>query len=223
MYTPKHALERVARDAALERPDSIQALAHSVITYPHVYNFPAELTALLESELSSSEIKYRRGLGPGVEEGQVVKFLNELAARFHLPAYTKTTPIQVRNLRMRLAINSPYFMGAGITTHPLKKGEPVNTEMSPLQAMHLVNVMIDQKILNDLYQDPAIDIVQAEKERHEAYMREAAATGKKAIMVSRSNTRSLEVRNTISQGIQSMSISDALGLVDGALKTFRLK
>lgn len=223
MSTPDQALEAMARSAKVEDPDSIRALTHAVVTSPHVYKYPIEVTVLLEYELARNETRYRSGLGHGVREEQLVDFLNELAAKFQVPSYVTTTPAQVRNLRMRLATKSPYFMGAGLTSHSLKKGESINTELSPLQAMHLFNVMIDQKILNDLYQDPSTDIVRVEQERHEAYRREALASGNKALVKARSNPRALEVRTAISRGIESMSVSDALDLANSALKAFGLK
>jgi hypothetical protein len=223
MQTPDHMLDNLARQATPTNPDSITALAHSVIAYPHVYGFPPEVAGLLESDLARDEIAYRNGLGPGVKEEQVLKLLNDLAAKFHMPDYVQTTPAQLRNLRMNLALNSPYFIGAGLTNRELHEGQSVNDTMSPLQAMHLVCVMVDQKVLNDLYQDPTIDIVRAEKERSDAYRREAVAKGSKAIVVGHSNPHGLEVRNVLSNGIASMSISDAYDLINQSMETIGLK
>jgi hypothetical protein len=223
MTNPRNALERIAHDATPDNPDSIRALAHGVVNFPHVYGFPSELSVLLEADLSRSEIAYRNGLGPGVKEEQVLSLLNELANKLNLPQYVQTTPAQVRNLRMRLAIVNPSLMGSGLTSHTLEKGAPVSDTMSPLQAFHLLGTMIDQKIFNDLYQDPSIDIVHAEKERQEEYRRKAAATGKDHVLEARSNPRSLEVRTAIEKGITSMSIAESIELVNHSLTAMGLK
>ena len=119
MQTPGRTLDQIAHDATPDNPDSIKALAHSVVTFPHAYRFPPELSSLLEDSLTNAEIRYRNHVGAGVREGQIVSLMNDLAEKFQLPAYLETTPAQVRGLRRVLAMNTPSLMGGN-------KADPVD-------------------------------------------------------------------------------------------------
>lgn len=215
-------LEEFARNAGADQPQSIADLAHAVTIYRHLYNLPPALSTLLENKLTRSEQAYRNGLGHGVSEEQIVSFMNHLRRKLNLPTYLETTPVQVRNLRMRLATKSPYLMGSGLTSHRLRKGQTVDSTLSPLQAMHLINVMIDQKVLNDAYQDSSIDIHKFEHEREKEHRRALAANGGKAAATARTNPRAHEIRSAIAKGVEALSISDASGIVNDAFTTIGL-
>jgi hypothetical protein len=174
----------------------------------------------LENKLTDAEINFRNNTGHGVSEAQLVDLMNWLGDRFHLPPYTRTTAAQVRTLRMKLAIMSPYFMGSTLSGREIAKGGHVRTEMSPLQALHLLNVLVDQKVINPDYQDPTIDIVAAETQRNKTPS--AATRGKFPSVGVQQNPKKQEVRNAISAAESAMSAQDAYDTVNHALKTLQL-
>jgi hypothetical protein len=218
-------LESLAHRADIEKPDTIDNLTHKVIGYPHIYSLPSPVTNALESDLARAEIAYRNGSGAGVTETQLVALMNSLAVKFKLPAYTRTTPAQVRGLRMRLVPSLPFFMGSGLVRREMAKGESIEESMSPLQAMHLLGVMIDQKIANPNYQDPLLDLDLREAEQRKQYMELAHAQGASGshMLVSGSNPKRAEVLNAISVGAASMSLQDAYDMLNEILTTMRLK
>lgn len=222
--SPYSQIESKAKLADPSNRQSIQDLAHQVLIQHHVYSIPDSVAGVLEDRLTDAEIRFRNKTGRGVSERQLLDFMNLVAVKLHLPEYAKTTPAQLRNLRMRLSISSPAFMGTGLTDHGLTKGDSINVVMSPLQAMHLFNVMVDQKVLNDLYQDPSIDIVRAEEQRHKERQQKALAQGRKSYVAeARVNPHGLEMLNALAQGANSLSVKDALDIVDEVFTAMSLR
>jgi hypothetical protein len=214
--TPYREIESTARLADPDNRTTIHNLAHEVMVCHHVYSVPDPVAGLLEDRLTDAEIRFRNKTGPGVSEEQLVDLLNWMGDKLHLPSYTKTTAAQVTTLRMKLAVLSPTLMGSTLAGKELRRGDHVRPEMSPLQAMHLVLVMADQKIMNENYQDPTIDIPAAERELAKK------AAGASTLLTAHVNPKSREVRNVLSSSISSMSIQDALDVIDHALKALQL-
>jgi hypothetical protein len=196
-----------------------------VVSFPHLFPVPPPLSDILEDRLSRSETAYRNKLGPGVSEAQLVDLMNSFAVKFRLPDYAKTTPAQIRFLRMGLALQSPAFMGSGLAVQGMRVGDSVSTEMSPLQAMHLFEIMIDQKIINPVFQDPLSDPLLLNEERRKKIdeLRRASSTTTPGFGLLTGNTKISEMRSAISTGIESMSISDAYDLLDHTFNTMRLR
>ncbi len=214
-------LEIAARSADLRSPSSIDDLTHSVVTCPHVFALPAPLSQSLEQRLSRAEISYREGRGRGVTEHQLVEFLNSLAQKLNLPDYAKTTPAQLRVLRMTSATQWPVLMGTGLSGPKAHVGSTVNETMSPLQAMHLLGLMIDQKIVNPMYQDTTADpdvLFSNDQSLKKADVGGAPQSHAARVEV-RHNPKHAEMRSAISAGAESMTIQDAIDIVDQALDT----
>jgi hypothetical protein len=150
--------------------------------------------------------------------------MNSLAETLRLPDYAKTTPVQIRVLRMALLTQSPHFMGRGLVREGMRTGETIGEEMSPLQAMHLFLFMVDQKILNPEYQDLASDPAVLHQERIKEFQRiqrESAPTAKH-ILLRNSNPKGVEMREAISSGFESMSMKDASDLLNETLSKLNL-
>jgi hypothetical protein len=213
---PYGEIESKARRAEANDRQSIHDLAHEILITRHVYSIPESVAGVLENRLTDAEIKFRNKTGPGVSEEQMVDLMNWMGEKLRLPTYTATTPAQVRTLRMKLAVSSPVLMGNTLSGKDLKPGDHVRTELSPLQAMHLLYVMADQKILNEDYQNPSVDILAAERERGQK-----AGTSKTHLRVS-TNHKSVEVMNALSSSVYSISVQDALDIINRTLRTLHL-
>jgi hypothetical protein len=214
-------IEQKAKHADARNRQTIQDLAHEVTTFPHVYPTPEPIASLLESRLTDAEIKFRNNQGHSVSEAQLADLMTWLSDRFKLPAYARTTIPQVRTLRMNLALTSPQFMGSTIGGSGIKKGGHIREEMSPLQAMHLFGLMIDQKILNPDYQDPSIDIVAAERKRKEEMRTKRTGQGG-GYIGTQENTKNREMRNSIDSAAEAMSSQDAFDVMNHVFNTLHL-
>ena len=122
-------------------------------------------------------------------------------------------------------MTTPSFMGSGLARGEMVKGDSVQTTMSPLQAIHLLQVMIDQKIANPDYQDPSIDLDSRAVERRKQLdeLRRTRNDQNSHILLSNSNQKHGEVARAISLGAASMSILDASELIDETLTAMSLK
>jgi hypothetical protein len=182
---------------------------------------PEPVGALVENHLMRAENAYRNNLGPGVSEAQLLHLMNSVATRLKVPEYAKTTPAQLRTLRMRLAVSSPRFMGSRLTA----------PEMSPLQAMHLFGVLVDQKVMNPDYQDPSIDLDKREQEHRQERRQEIAKLKQSGsipqnathYISATSNPKHAEMIRSISAGAEALSLEDAYNLVDQTLTDLKLK
>ena len=217
---PYRTIEAHSRISNVNNPESIRLLASDVLALPHVLKLPQPAEDLVKVRLSDAEIAYRNKQIPGVREEQIVELLNNLAVRFKLPAYSRTTEVQVRHLRMKLLVQSPSFMTAGIVFHNRTKGESLSSEMSPLQAFHLLDVMVDQKVLNPDYQDPNLDLNAVESERlRTSQAMIGAGTGGSRLAIS-TNYKRVEMRAAIDSATQRISVSDVMSTVTQALLMF---
>jgi hypothetical protein len=224
MHSPHYRLESSSRLADKSNPATIDTLTQVVLSFPHTYRLPEPLEQVIESRLAISETAYRNGVGPGVTESQMVDLMNSLAETLRLPDYAKTTPLQIRVLRMALLTQSPHFMGSGMVREGMRTGESINQEMSPLQAMHLFSFMVDQKILNPEYQDPDSDPAVLHRERKKEFerIRQETTPTAKHILLRSSNPKGAEMREAISSGFESMSMNDALNLLSETLSKLDL-
>ena len=146
-------LNNAGFNAKADDDASIHTLVDSVFNYPHVYpHLPTNTEAAVKDRLFRAEKDYLQKRGPGVQEQGVVDAVNMLADKISAPDYAKTSPLQVRFVRMNLALNTPAFMAKGITRPGAKIGDSINSEMSPTQAFHLMAVTIDQKFINTDFQ-----------------------------------------------------------------------
>jgi hypothetical protein len=209
------SVESKARQARANDRESIRELSHEVIACRHVHSFPEPVATYLEEKLTDYELQYRNNAARGVSESQVAEILNLLTSKLRMPNYTRTTIRQVREARMKLALMSPQFMGYGLTGNGMHRGDQVHTVMSPLQAFHLLNGLIDQKILNPDYQDPSLDPTVSESER----MRAEKSAGSH-ITVSRKphSQKEDEVRKSLNSGINALSVQDAFDLINQTLQ-----
>jgi hypothetical protein len=220
-------IELKAQQADPNNRQSIRDLAHEILVSPHFHHVPDPVSIFLEDKLTDAEIEFRNHNGHAVSETQLVELMSWMADKFRMPSYLRTTAAQVRTLRMRLAIASPLLMGSTLAGQEVKIGGQIRTKMSPLQAMHLLNVLIDQKIANPDYQDPSIDIDTAQRQREEG-IRKVSPTGARVVngklawVTSDNNPKRKEILNALSAALDQMSMQDAYDIINHALETLQL-
>lgn len=226
VFSPYHNLESRATAADVTRPETIDALAQEVLSIHHYFRIPDPVVGLLQWRLSNAETAYRNGLGPGVNEAQLLALMTSLGKKFQLPSYSQTTAYQIRHLRMSLLHQSPSFMGRGLSVKELKVGESVEPVMSPLQATHLLLVMADQKIANPDYKDPNLDIEAREQQRVQEFdelrIKRGIPAGKPIGVLSADPRRS-EMTRLINAEAEKMSLEDSYELIAQSLTTLGIK
>jgi hypothetical protein len=143
------------RDAVAAREGDLyqmSILVRHTLNFAHIVPLPANIRQTLEEHLSTAEVDFWNHSHAGVQEGDIVRLINRACDRLQLPEYAKTNQAQVRELRMDMLVHFPTLMGRGMADYPMKVGDSISPVLSPLQAMHLVSSLIDQKFLDPAYQ-----------------------------------------------------------------------
>jgi len=229
---PYKALDNAARLATKNDDVSVRALTESVFGFPRMLpRLPDVIENTIKDRLVDAEFAYRNGTQPGVQEEDLVKLVNSFADKLHAPSYAKTSIKQLRLLRMQLAFASPAFMASGLVRHKMLVGDSVSSTMSPLQAAHLLNSLIDQKLINPAFQfEPTewdnkqasleMEKVKTAQERMRAAGPDSSQPPRLSITVGHRNR---DLHNALLQAGSSLSFLDAMGLIDDAFATLKMK
>ena len=196
---------------------TVRDLVETLFADPSIYRMPEVMAAVVKQRLIDAQIAYLDGKASGVIEGAVVDAMNALATTFDAPDYAMVSTLQVRFLRNRLASGMPVFMGSV----PEAKADEPNSPMSPLQAMFLMSVLINQKRLNPDDQVPPVEwdrdfyprLLEQARAADELRKRVEAGEAKyevKARLFALTTRPNLEL--ILRQHIQQMSIGDGLKL-----------
>ena len=145
----------------INKPETLEPMCDAVMGRYHTHKVDPAAAKLLKPIWSKLEVDYWRGQNQGIDEADIVNLVNTFADNQQLPEIAKTTQSQVHHLRMLQALNDePYFTGKGVRLRKnADTGEitTASTNMSPLQAFHLVQVLIDMKIVSEEYQKTPAD------------------------------------------------------------------
>ncbi len=231
LSNPYKTLDRAAKDASAGDDSSVRALSEAVFSFPRMLGrMPEVIENPVKDRLIEAELSFRRGAHAGVREEDIVKLVNSMADKLQAPSYAKTSIKQVRVLRMQLVLASPVFMGQALTLPGASAGDSVRSTMSPFQAAHLLNSLIDQKLINPAFQlEPKdweasqasveMDRIKAGQEK----LRSAQNASDQSPRVSlTTHRRNRDLHNKILQASSNLSLSDAIALVDEALTTLKL-
>lgn len=223
MQTPYTQLEAAAV-SALGKTDqpSVSQLASAVYQVPHYFTLQPIAMSSYSDKLVQSELEFRDGASKGVSEQELVDLANSVQNRLGLPAYLRTTPQQVRIVRMRCFVDSPQFMISSLPSHGLKKGERISPYMSPLQALHIFSILIDQKVHNPDFQDPSVDAdkVHAERLQRMKIRSELLGIKKSAQLGTLDGSKTVEVRTSLYKSISSLSADDTAQMIQSVIGTF---
>jgi hypothetical protein len=200
-------------------PVSTRALVDAVFEFPHVYRrMSQDIENAAKGRITNAEIRYEAGNSPPVEEQDVVDLANSVAQRLGAPEYAFTNASQVRSLRMRMALNEPKFMGAGMARPGAAIGEEISSSMSPLQAVHLLACLIDQKFANPEFQVTPAEWDQA---THTVPVR-SGGPARGALRVMEASPKRREMYDLYDRSVQGLSVADGALLLNEALLKLRI-
>jgi|ERR1700761_6731334 len=195
---------------------SSEEVVTAVFGVSHYLQVPKLVQDLVSHRLVSAEDSYWRGQSPGVQEREPVAAFNSLVIRLNLPTFAETNPDQMRLLRMQVAGRSPTFMARNIAKADMKIGDSIESAMSPLQALHLVLCLIDQKFYNPVFQVTNEEWPQS-RAQYEASL---ADMGTQFSIRAIPPEKPTELRQRLDSALSSMSDADGLELLKGLEHTF---
>jgi len=226
---PEKLIDEKARALDTNDEASVRAVADAVFNYPHVVaRMPADVESGVKDRLVRAEADFLQERKSGVREEDIVLLVNNVAEKFKLPEFAKTSKKQVRALRMNMVLASPVFMGRGMARGDMKPGESIGQELSPLQATHVLGVLIDQKFLDPNFQVPPEQWDRDGHRKEVERIQERQALLKSNPQVqhrfgTRDNPKRHDLEAAISQGANSISSGDALSLIETAFKTLKIE
>jgi hypothetical protein len=124
--------------------NSIRAVVEVMFKMPD-FQMPEVMAAVVKQRLIDAQIAYFDGKNLGVTDEAVVDALNSLATAFETPDYARFSLFQVEFVRGRLASDI-------LPTLYKQVNRDIDVPMSPLEALYLMAVLIEQKIQNEAYQ-----------------------------------------------------------------------
>ena len=220
--------QKIEERAKLENPsdgNSVRALVDEIFNSPHSFGeIPPVMDTIVKERLTQAEMKYKLGLGPGVQEDDIVHIANTLADKFQLPDYARTTLHQVQVLRFSHELSCPVFMGGQAPQQDIDKSRSNPTKLSPAQATYLLLSLVDAKLWSPDYQlppdewektqyGPMMENLVKYKELKESGQQSKLVTKGALVMIT---TLNRDIQTAVSHAISEMSLTDGLDLVDQA-------
>lgn len=208
----RQAMNKEAERKVSGDENSINQLFDSIFEMASVRNsrLPSETEASLKNRLIKSELKFREGKHKTIREYDLAKAFNNLSDNLGLPEYSKTFVAQIRRLRVTIMPQVPTLIGkvnrdpnhaAGRTI-----GAMITTEMSPAEAILITTFLMQQKLINDLYQTTPKDWANKVREKVDDYQ--------KSRKDQRSNDSSLRVLDNPKTDAISESLSERFNQVN---------
>jgi hypothetical protein len=99
-YSPYSDLDAKAQAVDVDKPESIEALATSVLKATHGFEIPALVHKTAHPILSRAESRHLSLAIPGVHEHDLSSTLSDFFFEMGAPAFAEVTPHQVRVVRM---------------------------------------------------------------------------------------------------------------------------
>jgi hypothetical protein len=186
-------------------PGPIGTLVDSVLSFHGVTTQVLSGAHELRDQIVNAESGYHSGARHGVSETDVARLINNLAVHFKTPDYTRTSALEVRQLRVQMLVLHPGLIGIAPAFKRNKiTDRSLRDEMSPVEAIHVAATMIFQKLNNPEWQLTRSERKVRWQERHKASYKPNFSD----------QTRRQEVLKAIQGSASQMSARDALTLAN---------
>jgi len=218
---PFDAINQKAKNARAGNRADAEELVGEVIHISDTENVLGGFTASsIKERVGRNESRYRLGQAQGIPEGKIVRTINGLAKKLNLPDYARTNSYEVRKLRLSLLPNFPQLINQKTQgSQPSTVGTKLDPQMSPAEAVFVLAMMIQQKMVNDEYQLTNSERLSKWKEAHNHHPKKP----KKDDSQNPASNRNSEMRRALEIGANSTSISDALQLSNITLNTLGIE
>lgn len=217
------SIEEKAQNAKGNDESSVRELANAVLADANITVLPTDTREDMKERLIHAEINYRNGKS-GVHESAIVQLINNLADKFGAPDYAKTSPLQVRTLRVHLHRRLSSFIAQesreGRKGLEKKVGDRMNSEMSPLEAAYVTAILIWQKMLNEDWQETPEKWTPESLNKRAA---EADANAKTRLSSIGVKEKASEMSHVITSGAARLNRADVRDLVETSLATIGIE
>ncbi len=215
-------IEEKAQRAKDGNEASIRELTDEIFSRLATADIPASTLLEMKDRLLRAELKYRRDK-KGCREIHIVKAINELAEKFAAPDYAKTSPLQVRALRVNLMGSVPSLIAPETDKEKkLKKkvGDKINPNVSPLEAIFLTMLMVQQKMLNPVWQQTSTEFADSLRKHRPEENSGGREHRLRADNLNREKSRVM--RRVVANKVKELGASDVHQLIAASLDTLGL-
>lgn len=234
-------INQKAKAAQNNEEASVRELADEVFHNIKLPLTPPEVEDALKGKVVQAEMKYRNENGIGISEQNLVKTVNMLSDKLGTPEYSKTDLAQVRYLRVGLMPHLPHLIDKGKGKVKDKDSKAVrfsiDPEMSPLEAVYVTGILIQQKLYNNAFQvtlqEWHSNMDKRRKEKWEMYRNSKPDEGGDNKQSSESETYELkiaapnpeqeEMQRSILRGAARLKADGLLQLANSALTTLGIQ
>ncbi len=232
---PNSMLEMRATSVNESDYETIKELAAETVKFPHRFSIPALVAPLLQERLACAEKAFYAHALTGITTSELVDRFNNVVERLHLPDTVKTSVKQIQFLRTELFIASPRFMASKGNSG---SGSHLTSPLSPIQATHLLLMLVDQKLGTPFYQVPPAEWDNSVHERqmqilNDLYYEKALALSRGDLAAATTETTQLgttrivkrrtDIRRAIDSSLQSLTNVEGIQLLNDVLSTLRLE
>lgn len=188
---------------------------------------PKTVKDKLKDRAVRAEVEYKKNGKGGVREVHIARAVNYLADKFKAPDYAKTDARQVRVLRAMMKFDYPsIFAPDPDAKKGLRKkiGDLISPEVSPLEATFLLTTMLEQKMLNDNFQQtPEKFVANLKKKSARLEDHDGDRQARLVFGTPRNHEKRREMMRIMENGIANMSMDEALNLADDTLDKLGIK
>lgn len=160
--SPYQVIEDAASAMKPGNADSVRAVVEALFKFPGLaQRMPNEMAAVVKQRLIDAQMAYLDGKSLWIADGAIVDAINALTTAFDAPDYARVSWLQVRLIQSTITSVMPIFMQLypsrmySISEYA-QPGAPYpilpSVPMSPLQAIFVTGLLIDQKLWNSDYQ-----------------------------------------------------------------------
>lgn len=132
--------------ASMTHPDSKTTAAYvSAVLQNTAFSLS---NAISVSRCVRTEQDYRTGLRGAVTEDRIALALNNLLSKLAVPGSNKVSETQIHMLRVQMLVIMPHMMASPTRT----EDHIITNEITPTSALYLASLLLEQKMLNPMYQ-----------------------------------------------------------------------
>ncbi len=211
-------LNERARAAKGGQEGAVRALANDIFD---TFGMRTESNAVMhpfQERIIQAELSYRNGTGQKIPEIKVVRMINGLVRKIGAPDYARTDLGEVRRLRMGLLTYLPALVEGEGKSSKREVGSSIDRSMSPLEAVYVTLLMLQQKQHNDEYQLSPSERTAARanngKVRQEASNRRQTEP---QLILRQATPREEEIAQVIRQGLAKKNSDELMKLANKSL------
>jgi len=219
--TEAHPLAAINQKAKAARSGNLPDAEEYIGELIKVAGFENELqgftSTAIKNRVGRAESRYRLGQEEGIPEAKIVRTVNGLVKKFNLPRYSRTNLYEVRRLRLGLLPNFPQIITQkkqGVQS--VFVGAQIDSQMSPAEAVFVLAMMLQQKMVNPEFQ-------LTHTERVNRWAGSHNHVGGQSNSPNPDQNRSREIKEALSLAVASTSTSDALQMSGITLNTLGIK